>query len=275
MGDCSHVPVPFVIPPVIHSHLVLDATQRNWMIQRMYDVHQTSKTKAIVEKHLESKDTRACWKELKEEMTKSQMVEIRSQSFSTFLTSARLSDPTYHGNQADWLRTFHKSFNEFNEIMPHDKYSDSRGVWFIQTAIEGSENLSSVIKINDISRRNAGITTPYSFPTVMKDLIAQAELNDNGNRPPACRAFRSRKANLADLIGYQTLDELQDMLLQSYASNKHGIQFEEEVPKDNPVDEVADEIEAFQAKLIPTSRPRIWTRPHRNPFLSNHVSNGV
>ena len=59
--DPDHVPLD----------LVLNATQRDWMIQRMYDVHQTSKTKAIVEKHLETKDTRACWKELKEEMTKS------------------------------------------------------------------------------------------------------------------------------------------------------------------------------------------------------------
>ena len=246
--DPDHVPLD----------LVLDATQRDWMIQRMYDVHQTSKTKAIVEKHLESKDTRACWKELKEEMMKSRMVEIRSQSLSTFLTSARINDPSYRGNQADWLRTFEKSFNEFNEIMPHDKYSDSMGVRFIQTAIEGTENLSSVIKINDISRRNAGITTPYSFPTVMKDLIAQAELNDNGNRPPARRAFRTRKANLADVTGnYQNIDELQDMLLQSYTSNNHEIQFEEQVPEEDPVDEDVDEIEAFQANFSPTSRPRM------------------
>ena len=47
------------------------------------------------------------------------------------------------------------------------------------------------------------------------------------------------------------------MLLQSYASNNHEIQFEEQVPEEDPVDEDVDEIEAFQANFSPTSRPRM------------------
>ena len=47
------------------------------------------------------------------------------------------------------------------------------------------------------------------------------------------------------------------MLLQSYTSNNHEIQFEEQVPKEDPVDEAADELEAFQANFTPPSRPRM------------------
>ena len=74
----------------VSTNPVLDAAQMPWIYKIFQDIIQAPTVKNIVTKHLTTKDTRACWKEICEHFDNSMTTEIKCSSISSYLTSSRL-----------------------------------------------------------------------------------------------------------------------------------------------------------------------------------------
>jgi hypothetical protein len=84
----------------------LDKAQRSWLFKVMQDLFKQPTCKAIVTKHEETKDTRAIWKDIVQEMEKSMAAYIHTDVLSTYLTNTKLATQGWKGTQTNWFIHF-------------------------------------------------------------------------------------------------------------------------------------------------------------------------
>jgi hypothetical protein len=83
----------------------LDKAQRSWLFKVMQDSFKQPTCKAIVTKYEDTKDTRAIWKNIVQEMEKSMAAQIHTGVLSTYLTNTKLATQGWKGTQTNGLFT--------------------------------------------------------------------------------------------------------------------------------------------------------------------------
>ena len=184
--DSTHVP----------ADAAADLLKKKWLFKIMQDTMLAPHAKAIVQKHLAQKDTRAIWKEVTDHYSGSMVSQIRSQTISSYITSVRLHSSNWRGSQSNFVLHFAEQCRLYNEITePADNYSDGMKIQFLNAAVAGTPNLSGVlfnrrtaIKAATAARGAAPVAgggAPPAPPAVtfdeyVADLLDAASVYDSG-----------------------------------------------------------------------------------------------
>ena len=158
--------------------------------------------KAILLKHVGTKDTRKIWTEWLEHYDKSMTAVIKSQQVSTYLTSFRLANAAWRGTHENFLLHWKDTARLYNDIS-EEKHTDGQFVQFLNTALTGIDHLSQVKTNYDTSRRAAGGTAAtmakITFDEYVTLLVSQAQVYDAGNKVTK-NPRANRQVNMSERI---------------------------------------------------------------------------
>ena len=154
--------------------------QQDWVFKVMEDNFEAPAAKAIVRENRTTMNTATIWHAICTHYKTHMNTELRSQTLSTYMTSARLNDGRWRGSQELFIRHFQEQAREYNEISDTD-YSSGQLCQFLYTAVAGVPNLQSVWTNNIAARKAAGINTKPTFEEYVQLLSNAAAVHDSGN----------------------------------------------------------------------------------------------
>ena len=194
---------------------------------------------------LSTKDTRACWAELKLFYSLCQTSKISSQKISAYLTTTRLEQINWRGNQQQFINHYQEQSRLYNEMVkPVDRYSDSMLVQFLSLAVSGVPNLAQVGTLHQMVLSAGGTATTMTFPEYVAALGNAAQMYDGSNvlsrNPRARRAVNSHQLQFDDEDDHTIDVYTHEMEVQAH---DWGI--------DTPLELIVN-----QANTVPTNAPR-------------------
>jgi hypothetical protein len=203
-----------------------DKAQMVWLYKVFQDTLKAPTARTIVTKYLDTKDTRALWKELCEKLDSSMTAELHAQKISTYLSSTRLHQINWRGSQESFLLNFKENARLHNEINPQDKYSDPQLIRFLNACVAQTSNLATVLENHRTSLRAAGKgTDSLTFDEYVGLLQLQAQVYDSG-RVNTTNPRVKRSVNMAQY----TFDDGDDLQDDGYEVNSHDF--------DTPIDDI-------------------------------------
>ena len=173
----------------------LDRYQQNWLFDVMKTKFQAPIAKAVIAKYQTSKLTRTMYDEIKQKYNESTVIDISSQTLSTYLTSTRINDGKWKGGLTSYIQHFSTMSKQYNEIVETtDIYTDGQLCKFLHAAVSPHKELASVKSLWDTANRAAGGTGVLTLEEYVAQLTSVATSIDIGDNK-----FIGIKANLHDL----------------------------------------------------------------------------
>ena len=158
----------------------LDKAQRQWLYKVFQDTMLAPAAKAIVTKHIVDKNCAAIWEEINEHYNKSMAGEMRAQTLSTYLTSTRLHQIRWRGNQTTFI-IYWKEQARIHTDMASSPFTSQQLVSFLNACVSGTENLAQVYNLHMSSRKAANNRNPLDFEEYRALLIQAAQVHDASN----------------------------------------------------------------------------------------------
>ena len=116
----SHDLEHLIDPHYVAMNPELDGRQQDWLYKVFQDILIAPQAKAICTKYLDSRDTRALWREICKMLDSSMITDAESSKILTFLTSVKFEKLNWRGTQESFILGFAEKARIYNEINPKD-----------------------------------------------------------------------------------------------------------------------------------------------------------